>query len=446
MKVAIVPIPTIKVGKRFREEMGDVEGLARSIESKGLITPLAVSLNPDSEGPELYSLLAGGRRFEAAKLAGLEEVPVRIYDRELSELELRSIELEENIQRKDLEWIEQVNLKKEIHELYTAIHGEKVSTLPDAPGWSMRDTADLLDKSIGGISMDIKLAEAVEKLPELEWDDCKTKSDAVKLMKRAEEAMIRAELSRRAEEASTSTGREAAKRRLMDSYVVRNYLEAAKDLEPKMFNLVEIDPPYAIELGKAKKVDGISKYEYGPKGYNEISSENYIPFIRDVLQATYPLMADNSWLIFWFAPEPWFNHIYLLLRDTGFEVPRLPGIWVKPSAQSKRPEIRLANSYEMFFWARKGNPPLAKPGASNVFIYPQVPSQKKIHPTERPLELMLDIVSTFAFENSCGLVPFAGSGVTLQAMHQLKMHPVGFDLGQQHKDAFNVRVMRDFVA
>ena len=109
-----------------------------------------------------YILLAGGRRFDAARLAEIEEIPVRIYTKVLDDLEMRSIELEENIQRKDLDFIEDCNLKREIHRLHIAIHGAKVSTSPDASGWSMRDTANLIGRDHKTVSMDIKLADAVE--------------------------------------------------------------------------------------------------------------------------------------------------------------------------------------------------------------------------------------------------------------------------------------------
>jgi len=448
MKLTTIPITSILIGKRFREELGDIKGLAESMKSKGIITPIAVSSGPEN----VYHLLAGGRRIVAAELAGITEIPVRIYERELTELELRSIELEENIQRKDLEWWEKVNLQKEINDLQQQIHGQKFSTAEDATGWSMRDTASLMGKSIGGISMDIKLAETMKEMPELEWDKCKNKSDAVKLMSKVEEAFIRQELSKRAEDVISTGGQNAARKRLMDSYIVRDYLEAVKDLEAGMFNLVEIDPPYSIDLGKMKKEDGISKYDYGKEGYNEIRESDYINFIHEVLCETYHVMAENSWLLLWFAPEPWFTVMFELLIDVGFNLNRMPAIWVKGeeddklvvdhiTGQTMHPQTHLANSYEMFFWARKGNPPLAKPGSTNSFPYRPVPPQKKIHPTERPLDLMLDILSTFAFENSTVLVPFAGSGNTLVAAHQLKMHPVGFDLSQQFKDAFNIRCM-----
>ena len=164
VEVKIVPLTSIWSTERFREDLGEIHDLAHSIKTYGVIQPLAVNA---VEGPhgEPYKLLAGGRRFEACKRVEIEEVPVRIYPNELNEYQSRLIELEENIQRKDLTYIEDVNLKREIHELYTKLYGSKTSTKPDAEGWSLRDTAKLLGKSHGGIVGDIKLSKAMDEFP-----------------------------------------------------------------------------------------------------------------------------------------------------------------------------------------------------------------------------------------------------------------------------------------
>ena len=443
MKLDIVPISKINMGERFREDLGKLDDLVASIQKHGIISPITVQLQEDSNQ---LLLVAGGRRLTAATLLGLTDIPVRIYDEPLSELQLRSIELEENIQRKDLEWIEQVNLQREIHNLQVTIHGEKHSTAVDATGWSMRDTAKLLGKSIGGVSMDVKLADAVEKLPELEWGDCRSKAEAMKLLARIEETAIKAELGKRAEaviakESSNGNTLGARQKRVIDSYIINDFHKAAEKLSPGFFNFVEVDPPYAINLEKMKRKDGPSKYGYGGNGYNEIGADDYTAFMHQTLHHCHNLMADNSWLVLWFAIEPWFETMHQILLDVGFKTNRMVGLWTKPSGQSMNPSIRLASAYEPFFVAWKGSPALAKPGSLNVFPFTQVAGAKKTHPTERPLALMQAMLSTFAFTNSKVLIPFAGSGVSLLAAHQLQMHAIGFDLSQSFKDSFVVNVM-----
>ena len=65
-----MPIDDIIVGERNRSDMGDIEGLAASIDDIGLLNPITVD-----EGGRL---LAGGRRLAACKLLGWEHVEVRV--------------------------------------------------------------------------------------------------------------------------------------------------------------------------------------------------------------------------------------------------------------------------------------------------------------------------------------------------------------------------------
>lgn len=77
-----------------------LEELAASIRELGIIQPLSLR----KTGPDSYQIIAGERRYRAAKLAGLHSVPA--YIRTASESELTEMALIENIQREDLNAIE----------------------------------------------------------------------------------------------------------------------------------------------------------------------------------------------------------------------------------------------------------------------------------------------------------------------------------------------------
>lgn len=77
-----------------------LEELAASIRELGIIQPLSLR----KTGPDTYQIIAGERRFRAARLAGLESVPA--YVRTANEAELTEMALIENIQREDLNSIE----------------------------------------------------------------------------------------------------------------------------------------------------------------------------------------------------------------------------------------------------------------------------------------------------------------------------------------------------
>lgn len=93
--------------KSFDEE--ELQGLADSIVSVGIIEPLILR-----QRGEKYEIVAGERRWRAAKLAGLTKVPAVV--RNLTDEKVREIALIENIQRADLNPIEEAQAIKELME------------------------------------------------------------------------------------------------------------------------------------------------------------------------------------------------------------------------------------------------------------------------------------------------------------------------------------------
>jgi len=102
-KVAISSIVPNKNQPRKLFEKEALNELANSIKERGIILPLVVRNSEDQD--EKYELIAGERRWQAAQFAGLHEVPVIIIEADnLKSLELAIIE---NVQRKDLNVIEE---------------------------------------------------------------------------------------------------------------------------------------------------------------------------------------------------------------------------------------------------------------------------------------------------------------------------------------------------
>lgn len=91
--------------KKFDEDA--LLELAESLKQYGILQPLLVQKRED-----YYEIIAGERRWRAAKLAGLKEVPVIIKD--LSDQEIMEISLIENIQREDLNPIEEAQAYKKL--------------------------------------------------------------------------------------------------------------------------------------------------------------------------------------------------------------------------------------------------------------------------------------------------------------------------------------------
>ncbi len=96
--------------------------LAQSITSHGIVQPILLK----KQG-ERYKIVAGERRFRAAKIAGLSEVPALVKD--LSEREINEIALIENLQRVDLNPIEEATAIRELMRDYSLTQEEIASRL-----------------------------------------------------------------------------------------------------------------------------------------------------------------------------------------------------------------------------------------------------------------------------------------------------------------------------
>ncbi len=113
-----------------------LEELAKSIEQNGIIQPILV--RPMSDGS--YQLIAGERRWRAARMAGLNQVPVTI--REMSDEEASVFALIENLQREDLSPVEEAEGLKSLIESY---------------GFTQEEAADRVGKSRTAVTNTLRL-------------------------------------------------------------------------------------------------------------------------------------------------------------------------------------------------------------------------------------------------------------------------------------------------
>ena len=144
--VSVLPISDIEANKGQPRKTFDeksIEELAESVKIHGIIQPIIVR----AAGDGFYVIVAGERRYRAAKLAGLTEVPVIIT--ELSSAEAAEVALVENLQRTDLNPIE-------IAEAYKA--------LTDDFSLTQQQLADRIGKPRSSVANALRLLELPEKV------------------------------------------------------------------------------------------------------------------------------------------------------------------------------------------------------------------------------------------------------------------------------------------
>jgi|SRR5450830_91361 len=113
-----LPLSQLQPGKyqpRTRMDEGSLNELAASIKTQGIMQPILVRpVGTGSNGATTYEIIAGERRFRAAQIAGLDNVPVLVRD--VDDTAAAAMALIENIQREDLNPLEEA---QGIHRLIT---------------------------------------------------------------------------------------------------------------------------------------------------------------------------------------------------------------------------------------------------------------------------------------------------------------------------------------
>ena len=122
----------------FNEEK--IEELSQSIKKNGMIQPIAVRKNSSSAEP--YEIVAGERRWLAAQKAGLHEVPITILD--LNDSETLEVAIVENIQREDLNIIEESKGYKRLHDEF-GYDQDKIATMMSRSRSHISNTLRLLN-------------------------------------------------------------------------------------------------------------------------------------------------------------------------------------------------------------------------------------------------------------------------------------------------------------
>ncbi len=147
-QVRLLSIPSIQPNPKQPRRSFDetaLNELADSIRSQGVLQPILVRPQPDRRNG--YELVAGERRWRAAQLAGLGEIPALI--REMSEQESLAVALVENLQREDLNILEEA---KGFHDLQ------------DRFGLSQDELARYVGKSRSAVANTLRLLQLPDNM------------------------------------------------------------------------------------------------------------------------------------------------------------------------------------------------------------------------------------------------------------------------------------------
>lgn len=371
----------------FSEEL--LKPIRESIQVQGCHHPLLVSFGPITTNPDeqwKYRVIAGKKRFICLQQLGIKEIPVKILRADLTAIELKEYSLHENLRRYNLPWSEQVELELELHELRIEQHGKKKGprlTSAGAVGWTQADTAKELGIAMGVLSEDLDLARAVRSNRSL--SKVKDKTTALKLIKTE---------SRRSQDAAFSLIPSEFK---MNQVFLGDSLDILKQFPKETFDACITDPPWSQyardESLTAEPID-----------------------LLGIFKETFRVLKNDSFL-YLICSSPDFDFYRRELPKIGFTIQDYPLIWHKTRTITHgRRNWQYSRDYEPILLGVKGSPVLtSSTEISAILNYENLHYTKMIHPHEKPIALLNQLVRDSTHPGGKIIDPFAGSGVTLES-------------------------------
>ena len=421
--IELIDLESILVRDRQRSRMDStkLKELRWSIEANGLLQPPGVWR--DDLG--IPHLVWGERRFrtiEAMAKDGkqfrfmhtevpLGKIPVLIFDPSADLSTLKSAEFAENTEREDLSWQDRTKAYAEIHEL------RKLSD----PDPSIMATAKQLAegggvgqaKSIPQLRHNLSIATALAPhLNDPEIAKARTATDAYQILTRRAEGQALAALGRQTMAQQTGPA---------ITVLHTDCITWMREAKPHQFDLILTDPPY----GMGADTPNFSRRQAQPHIYQD-GTVNTRELLQILLLEGFRLAKDRANLFIFCDVDS-----FVWLRDAAERAAwtpfRTPIVWDKetPGIGPWHSE-GFQRSYELLFFATKGQRGLLRP-VRDVREHRRVPTEQRVHPAQKPVSLLSEIIDLSTMPGDNILDPFAGSGSSLVAAKRLRRMATGIE-------------------
>ena len=373
---------------RYRKDMGELKDLAESIRSKGQIHPITLTNSNE--------LVAGGRRLAACMMLGIQIACV--HRDELTDFQLRELEFEENLQRKNFSPAEEVTAIADLHRLKQQIYGTPTSGREG--GWTLEDTAKLMGKSKGSVIDAIALADAIKVVPEL--SGAKDKSAIRKQVKNMKEVLKRVEAT-----TAYNTAVEAGSGAMDFNLRHVDGLLDMRTIADASIDLLLTDPPYGIDVFEQISATHLHHYDD--------SVDKALAFYKELAHESFRFTKPSSHAYI-FCSIDHFNTIKAIFEAVGWDVSIKPIIWIKrASGQNNWPTRYPSHCYELILYARRVDSTLVKQGYPDWIQCDPIIDSTRVHQAQKPITLLRELISRSVLPMSTLYDPCAGSGSSLLA-------------------------------
>lgn len=494
-----IHISAIREGSRARntKKYGNLDGLKDSLSRLGTIHPLVLSANPDNT----YDLIAGGRRFRALSEMGVTELhhgstlrpgkPGFLFENEVPKHTRLEAELDENLYRLDMDWIDSVLLIDDTHQSKKAQDNQ----------WGYRQTAALLGDGYGKTKVNYACIIAKElRKGDKDLLACTSMSEAIAMMVKRQEDKALAVLQQKAaasrpaafsfldtinidlgEKKDFSKGGDetlangnnqntatpvvglvgntttpaptspqsnasrtvppapeaepAAVIPLSRMYILGDSLRGSAPVMPSLpdacFHHIVTDIPYGIDMDNLVVANKESVAEQ-----HEVEAN--VDLMPDFLRHSFRLIQDGGFCVFFYDLDH-HEKLQQWATSVGFAVQRWPFIATKTSSCSNQTaQYNLTKNYEVAMFCRKPGAVLRhdpKFSLNNTsWKAYDFASERKLYanPFAKPFELWKDIYDMIAFPGQKVYDPFAGEASALRAAANCGLIPFGSEISEIH--------------
>ncbi len=207
----------------------------------------------------------------------------------------------------------------------------------------------------------------------------------------------------------------------------------ARDVLPELAaascDLLLTDPPYGMAFGGFRGVQANVSADGARQG---------IRLVRQALAVARPIMRQDAHFLVFCHWESWPD--FYDARSPYFPI-KSALVWHKDRGGMGDTEMEYARDYEVILFGASGRRAITGKRAGAVISgYPPVQSQKKLHPTEKPTDLLGYLIAKHTPANGVVLDPFVGSGSTLVAAKSLGRRAIGIEIEEHYCEAAATRL------
>lgn len=207
-----------------------------------------------------------------------------------------------------------------------------------------------------------------------------------------------------------------------------NSLEILKSLQDNSIDIILTDPPYGIEYKSNRSQDSNAITKRGL--LNDGKKEAF-----ELLENTCKILVDKTSKdshLYFFCSWSVFSDFERIIGK--YFTIKTPIVWDKGNKGSGDLENDWGNQTELIIYCVKGKKNINY-RKGNVLSIPKIHSSRLVHPTQKPVELIKEILEVSALKNDFIVDPFMGSGSTIKACNEMNLKCLGIELD---KEMFNV--------